>query len=85
MVRYQLKQSSPEYLRLSSYDFPFENGLISRNFRLFEEYVEQVIRSGQTPAKLYDVYYFHSNSFDYELGETNKSLIPRFRIFSLTQ
>ncbi|VDK42557.1 unnamed protein product [Anisakis simplex] len=63
MILYQLKQHSDLMMKLSSH---------------FEIAVSERINSGHIPTSLFNVYYFHSDTFELELAESNRRLIPSF-------
>ncbi|VDM43996.1 unnamed protein product [Toxocara canis] len=65
MILYQLKQHSDLMMKLSSD---------------FEIAVSERINTERVPTKLFNVYYFHSDTFDLELAKNNHRIAPRFAL-----
>uniref|UniRef100_A0A9J2P7S9 SSD domain-containing protein n=1 Tax=Ascaris lumbricoides TaxID=6252 RepID=A0A9J2P7S9_ASCLU len=65
MILYQLKQHSDLMLKLSSN---------------FETAVSERIKSKRIPSTLFNVYYFHSDTFEQELAENNRRVAPSFAL-----
>uniref|UniRef100_A0A0N5ALF7 SSD domain-containing protein n=1 Tax=Syphacia muris TaxID=451379 RepID=A0A0N5ALF7_9BILA len=62
------------------YQFKHHGQLFSKLSSDFELAVASKIKNKKTPTKLLNIYYFHSNTFEVELAETNRQIAPSFAL-----